>query len=114
MVSHYQKLFNPESAEVDVTLSEGWSDIEMEKRLVEAFSLDNIKKCKANLKSGSAPGPDKITYNMLKQTGEAFDEQIHNLFNKMVEEREWPKQLQVSSLKSLFKKGRPDLMVNYR
>ena len=55
-----------------------------------------------------------ITYDVIKLTGPLFDEQIHILFNRILQEKMWPRGFQISLLKSLFKKGRRDLMVNYR
>ena len=114
MVDHYRKLFNPKGEDANQVNKPAYSDPEVEQRIWEAFSLENIKKCKSQLKSGSAPGPDKISYDMLKLTGDSFDVQIHSLFNRILQERKWPKQFHVSLLKSLFKKGRKDLMINYR
>lgn len=114
MVGHYQKLFNPGGEEAEILNKPGYIDPEVETKIWESFSLENIKKCKTQLKTGSAPGPDNITYDMLKQTGDAFDTKIHILFNRILKEQEWPKQFQVSLLKSLYKKGRKDMMINYR
>ena len=86
----------------------------MTARIKAAFSMKSIKKCKTGLKSGSAPGIDNITYDVIKLTGPLFDEQIHILFNRILQEKMWPRGFQISLLKSLFKKGRRDLMVNYR
>ena len=66
------------------------------------------------MKTGSAPGPDRITYDILKITGDNFDKHIHNLFNKILIHQKWPKQFRTSLLKSIYKRGRKDLMINYR
>ena len=50
----------------------------------EAFSLENIKKCKLKLKPGIAPGYDNISYDILKLTGDEFDAKIHILFNRIL------------------------------
>ena len=114
MIEHYKKLFNPGGAEADKIQEKGWTDPIIEERINKAFSLENIKKCKGKLKTGSSPGPDNISYDMLKITGDSFDRHIHSLFNKMLRKKVWPKQFQVSLLKSIHKKGRKDLMANYR
>ena len=113
-MDHYRKLFNPKGEDASKVVGPAYSDPEVEKKILEAFSLENIKKCKSQLKSGSSPGPDKISYDMLKLTGDAFDVQIHTLFNRILRDQKWPKQFHVSLLKSLYKKGRKDLMINYR
>ena len=114
MVNHYRKLFNPGEIDAEPVSYPSINDPEVGKRIKEAFRLENIVKCKSHLRSGSAPGHDSISYDMLKLTGSAFDAQINVLFNRIMTEQKWPKHFQVSLLKSLYKSGRRDLMVNYR
>ena len=114
LVSHCKTLFGGVGTAASTVEGEGWTDERIDERVLKAFSLENVSRIKRKLKSNTSPGPDKVTYDMLKLTGKNFDKVIHSLFCRILKENQWPTPFFCSSLKSVFKKGRTELMGNYR
>ena len=55
-------------------------------KLVQDFAIHELHQAIRNSKNGSAPGQDKITYELLKHLPKNAESQLLNFFNKLWKE----------------------------
>lgn len=80
----------------------------------EDICLEELENALKNC-NGSSPGPDKIHYDMLKQLDSSGKALILKFFNKMWNEKSFPKNWRSSFLIPIVKKGKdPKKAENYR
>ena len=66
------------------------------------------------IKKSKAPGPDDITTDLVKEMNEENLEEILDLINEWWIAGEIPENMLTARVASLYKKGNPGLMENYR
>ena len=91
---------------------------QMETRSWFPFTILEIREALADTTNTSAPGPDHISWRLLKLicADEAFTRQLLTLFNQILEFSHWPTQFKESLTVIIPKPGRKDytIMKNYR
>ena len=78
------------------------------------FSLEEIKIVIKSLKQKKAPGPDMLTNELLKALDDNNLVPILHLMNHCWNNATIPDDFEVASITSIFKKGNPQLLENYR
>ena len=78
------------------------------------FSLGELKSVLAKSKQNKAPGPDDITADMLKLFNDENLQFVLDIVNHCWNTSVLPSDLELASVTSIFKKGNPALLHNYR
>ena len=78
------------------------------------FSALQVKKKLDNLKSGSAPGPDGLTTDFLKNNSAAMSVALSELYNLSLAEGKVPADWRLANVTPIFKKGSKGQAGNYR
>ena len=78
------------------------------------FSALQVKQKLDNLKSGSAPGPDGLTTDFLKNNSAAMSVALSELYNMSLAEGRVPADWRLANVKPIFKKGSKGQAGNYR
>ncbi|KAI4501058.1 hypothetical protein M0802_003861 [Mischocyttarus mexicanus] len=78
------------------------------------FTKELLRTSIQKLKNRKAPGLDNITNEWIKYRGSTLIGELHNLFNKIIEERKMPTQWKDSITIPIFKKGEKTDPQNYR
>ena len=78
------------------------------------FTIDEVKAMISKLKSGKSPGVDKIISELLENLNDETLNVILNIFNKILDAKEFPEEWAVGIIVSLFKGGESDDLNNYR
>ena len=68
------------------------------------IDLDELKKTIKKVKKDSSPGPDNISYNLIKNLPESFLKKILNFFNLCLSTSKLPKQWKISNITMIPKK----------
>ena len=90
-------------------------ELETEETLVNiVFTRDKIREKIKNLKSNSAPGPDKITVNILQAAREELLEPLLTIYNKTLRSGTVPADWKKAIVTPIFKKGTKGDAGNYR
>jgi len=73
-----------------------------------------VRTAITSMKSGKAPGPDKITVDILKTGDALLHPPLARLFTRCISRGEIPEQWRTSTTVLIFKKGEKDELKNYR
>jgi len=87
---------------------------QMNNHLNASISLDEVEENIKKLKNRKANGVDRIPNELLKYGGAGVNEQIHILFNKILEEKVVPNSWTTSITVPIYKKGDKTDPKNYR
>lgn len=80
----------------------------------ELITLEEIKNQLAKMKSGKAPGPDRVTVDMFRLAPGEFIELLLKFYNVVWAEGRTPQNFRNAILVPIFKKGDPTEPGNYR
>ena len=78
------------------------------------LDLNKVQKQLSNLNVSKAPGPDNIHAKILYELRDILCTPLFIIFNKSLLEERLPSQWKEAYTKPLFKKGKKDLVSNYR
>ena len=81
---------------------------------IHSITSDEIKRHINNLPSKNSSGYDNISNKLLKSIKYSILNPLTHIFNLSFKQGEFPEAMKLSEIIPLFKKGRRDLMVNYR
>ena len=81
---------------------------------LEVVNENNINEAINRLKNISSYGHDEISNKIIKSAKNAFSQPLMLIINQMLMTGEFPSDLKISRLKSLFKSGDASLFSNYR
>ena len=88
---------------------------EQAKKLIEVFTVYEVKKAIKNLKNGKAAGPDGIPNEFLKAGGRPMRLELMELFNKILKSKVTPESWREGKVILIYKgKGDRTDMNNYR
>ena len=96
-----EKFFKPLTAEEKDQPEEG--DEDFEKFYITEEKLNRIID---SLKDGSSPGPDLITHEDLKTTGQTWRSLLRNIMNECLRRGYFPKKWKVANVSMLLKPGK--------
>ena len=75
---------------------------------------EEILKILTNLKANKAHGPDNISVNMIKLSGDALCLPLKLIFNNILNTGIFPKQWKNANVTPIHKKGNKQIINNYR
>ena len=73
-----------------------------------------MKEAIRRLKSGKAPGPDRVKNETLEAVAKMLTKPLTNLFSKIIETERIPEQWKISKISILHKEGDRQMIENYR
>ena len=86
-----------------------------DRKINQKFDEKELKKAIQSMKNGKAPGPDQITYEILKHAGKSLRENILAMMNYFWINEQIPTKLQTVYIKSMYKgKGNISDLENQR
>ena len=115
---HYNKLlYNKEHSEANNAIEEEIGKISNEQffsNMDFRISLQEMRLAIKKLKKGKSPGPDGITAEMLLSATPSLENVLHQMFNRIFSEAEFPEDWRRGVIINIHKGGNPFEMNNYR
>ena len=80
----------------------------------EPITVNELTQIIKRFKKAKAPGPDDITTDLIKELNEENREEVLNLINEWWIAGSIPEDMLTARVVSLYKKGNPEILENYR
>jgi len=110
-LDHFQKIFTNEPV---FDLTEQIPLVKTAGMEVVTFSEENIRSKLSKLKSNKSPGPDSLHSRMLNELQNIIPRALKAIFDHSYEYGVLPEDWKSSVISTVFKKGKKDLVENYR